>query len=288
MAGKLPEIELEVSCGGTFRIATEEMACRITVLEPGTRMPVAPAAPAPEPAAAPEAPPPDPFYRLAVQDFSGAVDQAAGRFAVDMGQEAGGATSDKILACRRLLDESPDQETGGGASLAGEVGQLQAKLVNMRFALTFLKNHALLGREAAADGDDEVTVGRADLRKLAAKVKEAVALAQEIHALAGEIKEQLAASDPQTTATPAADSPLVGLAHALLDNAFLLVDKAERKEADDSLDVDTAGKEAAARLTDALAGPADTAGDDGPEAAADDSEMSDEEALKKLAEFGLT
>ncbi len=290
MATKRPEIELEVSCGGTFRIATEEMACRITVLDPGTRTALDPGtrtaltpapadapAPPPSPAPAPAAPP-DPFYQEVVERFLAVAGEVASDLASRTG-ETPGAGAEQMLAGRHALGRLQQQVAEAVAALPGEVGTIQSQVVNVRFALSFLKNHPLFGRRRQG-GEEEITVSRDELDTLAAKITEALALIRDLSARMDGLKNALGGGGEGVAFLPDVED-LAGAGQRLFDGAFLLAAMVEAKKADTGIAAAGAAGLAEERLASALATAAPEEEQGGEE------EMSDDEALKKLAEFGL-
>jgi len=303
-AGKRPEIELEVSCGGTFRVATEEMACRITVLDPGSHAPVvasAPSAavPAAVPAASQEA---DPFYEKVVSVFEKEMGQGVENFASTVGSAVDGATcAAKIGNCSSLLNSMVEKSEKSSDTMVAGVSKAQARIVDLRFALTFLKNHALFGR-LAKEGEDTVTIAKDELEKLATKIENAFSTAQDINSKLAAIKTTLTSQDTLTEGELLPTIRTLGnFCRDLLGTSYILTDETEQKRIDSSITAEDAGEKAAAAFEAVKAGNTDKEAslseDDSREQsmpnddnrnADDEDEMSDEDALKKLAEFGLT
>ncbi|MEW6428867.1 MAG: hypothetical protein AB1568_12630 [Thermodesulfobacteriota bacterium] len=284
MTAKRPEIELEVSCGGTFRIATEEMACRITVLGPVAAAVAAPEPVAQSPAAEPAPPPPpkaDPFLgevaaRLE-KDFLAATEPVA-----DDGPQAM-AAADRLLGRCGRLTALEGQLDDSFTSLAAAAGKTQAKATDLRFALTFLKNHALLSRAAREEEEGPVSVDRAELRKLLAKVEKGLEIVQALHAGLGEIKGQLAGSGGDDAGLLPLCRQMAASGQRFAETAALFSLQLEEKAAAPAVDAAESLQRARARLEKSRA--AQSGGDAAPARGGD--EMSDEEALAKLAEFGL-
>lgn len=300
MSAKRPEIELEVSCGGTFRIATEEMACRITVIEPPVRGQAALAPAPPPPPEIREVPVevmiPDPFYGTVVNATCRELVRAVDGVAPD-----GGEVTEVLQTARHEIAVLSRRVAEVQKGLAADLGKAQAKMADLRFSLTFLKNHPLFSRETEGDADEEVTVTRGELVKLFTKITSGVKGVQACNEAVAEVRAAvLAASDADHTV--ALVNQLAGVGGGLAETAFALVVQHEAKKKNAELSAAAAAKMAADRLEQlrsAVASSGDDHGDAGGQdlidqlmggddaASSGGDQMSDEEALAKLKEFGL-
>jgi len=157
---------------------------------------------------------------------------------------------------------------------------IQSRIVNLRFTLSFLKNHPLFARQVKSAAD-EITVSRAEVEKLAAKIGEALALAKEVSTQIEILKQGLGGGGGASVSFLPDIDGLADAGRRLFDGAFVLAVMAAMKEADESVDAEDAAQQAEERLAALLAEAAP------PADSGETEEMSDEEALKKLAEFGL-
>ena len=109
-ANKKPEIELEVSCGGSFKISTDAMSCKITVLEKaagqGGLLPVQDegiAAPLPlcEPEVR-EVQIEESFYKESVDAYCNNMDQVLENMAASVDKSLDGEGSAEAISARAL------------------------------------------------------------------------------------------------------------------------------------------------------------------------------------------
>ncbi len=184
-----------------------------------------------------------------------------------------------MLEGRQAVGRLLQQVTDAVAALPSEIGTVQSQIVNVRFALAFLKNHPLFGRRRKT-GEEEITVSRAELDTLAAKIAEALALTKELSARMDGLKSALGGGG-ETVAFLSEVQGLADTGQRLFDAAFLLAAMDASKKADAAATAEEAAAQAEERLAAALAATAPEEEEGG------EDEMSDEEALKKLAEFGL-
>lgn len=316
MTAEKPEIELEVSCGGTFKISTEAMACRITVLDNAVKGSAVQAVPqldqetmaAPQPAAgkpeAPEMPMEDPFFREAVKGYCGSMHRILDDLAAAAGKALDEDGSAAAIAARTL---PADTEILARQRLAEEgdaIAKAQATIVDQRFTLTFLKNHPIFSRRDPEA--EEISVSSAELDTLHGKIKSALHTAALINDALAKIKDALKGEgDASDILTPIAG--LIDGQRQMIDAFCGLQIMLEEREAEPTVTFAAARKTADDRLAslqehEEAAGEGD---DEAPDlsdqaaidrllngsvadsAAGEEEEMSDEEALKKMQEFGL-
>ena len=186
---------------------------------------------------------------------------------------------------------------------ADAIAKAQARIVDQRFTLTYLKNHPIFSRR---DPDAaEITVSSEELDKLHAKIKSAMHTAALINeALAG-VKEVLA-EDAEENPLTASIAGMADGQKGMIETFCRLMIAKEQKETDPAISFAEADRIAADRLA-SLEEEEQAAGQEDDDeldlsdqaavdrllnaASAGDSkgeeEMSDEEALKRMQEFGL-
>lgn len=316
-ANKKPEIELEVSCGGTFKISTEAMACKITVLESATgqaSQPLQPAEeiapPPPQPAAVEpevrEVQVEDPFFKKSVGSFCDDMQGIINDMAASVGKSTTAAGSSGAIAARTVPAEAEAVVRQRLAEQGGALAKAQAKIVDQRFTLTFLKNHPIFSRR---DPDAaEITVSSMELDKLHGKIKSAMQTAALINDTLAEVKEKLGvdATENELTASIAA---MAASQKQMIDAFCRLMFVREEKEANPAAAYEAAEQAAAAKIASlqerempaeeaqdeeldlsdqgAIDRLLDAAVPDNSSSGVEEEEMSDEEALRKLQEFGL-
>lgn len=316
-ANNKPEIELEVSCGGTFKISTEAMACRITVLDSAMqvssvqqRQPSEQEAVATPPSVTQE---PegrevlveDSYFKETVGTYSVGMQDILNGMAAVVGKSLDEKGSAGAIAARVLPAETEALIRQRLTEEGGAIAKAQAKIVDQRFTLTFLKNYPIFSRRDPEA--EEITVSCAELDKLHGKIKSAMHTAVQINEALAKVKDALMGEgEASEILTPIAS--LVDGQRQMIDAFCGLQIMQEEKEADSTVAFAVAREKADDRLAslqekgnsgeesadDALDLSDQDAIDSGLNAVVDDSaaaggdeEMSDEEALRKMQEFGL-
>ena len=265
---KIPEITLEVT-SGTFKICTEEVACNVTVIG----LPDAPAAGTVEVAAEPALmpaveesvpvpdvmgsiledaakPAPEELVQLPKDDY---FEVLAGEFAQELGNIADYAYSNitgspspeaeatqKLLAARSSVQKVASKAERRATDLAAGIGKLQSKIVDLRFSLTFLKNHALFKPlEGEGEGDLSISMSIDDQTKILTKITAAFNTAQALSDAVSELKKTVGSADELAEGSVAPAMQLLdNLQEELLKSAVTFGSQVKQKISDPEITVE--------------------------------------------------